>query len=556
MNLRLPAFAIFTCLLGNTLQGQSALVTQTIKSGALAEKLTSYCSEKNTRGAQQYQMQLDEWKQRNYWTAIQAKGAPGEYAQAQAQAAKAISGLGFRARILCLDVKSALNTPTFDPSKQHAQELAALAASAGGGAPQASGSTAAASGATQQQPAATAGGTQNQQTAIVTGGRTQVGDASFAVPSNWKPGKATANEALFQRPNKYNDVQIFAFQQIPMQGDLKSFFPGAVRRLFPGVPPKLEHIYPAVTRTGLPAFYVRDGSRLNGRNKSAALRAVGVGLPNNQLLLVMLISTDSYASLNDAEKELTAAVSSLTVRTQSGAATWNPQTNGGNGKASGLYWYNTLTVMPNAFGGMDTRAVRNYVVLLPDGHAYAELPEDGHVLDMNFGAACQKHPDECGSYSVQGSTIQFRWPDDFGLTQETSGAWAPGRSLETKGQKYSAIAPVRDLKIDGRYRSFFASVGSNAGGSTAVSSEKFITFTRDGRYQKQGFSGATFTNSNAAGTFGSKRGVDAGTYRIDGYTMLLKSQTTGQTESFSIVVDEEGAAKPKALFINDDAYLP
>jgi hypothetical protein len=36
--------------------------------------------------------------------------------------------------------------------------------------------------------------------------------------------------------------------------------------------------------------------------------------------------------------------------------------------------------------------------------------------------------------------------------------------------------------------------------------------------------------------------------------MLLTSQTTGETESFSVVVDGP-SSKPTALFINDEGYL-
>jgi hypothetical protein len=548
-------------------QNSDPLVDQTIKAGGFAETVTSFCTQKNARNAQQYQAALSEWKQRNHWEAISAKAEPGKMDEASASATQALRKQGNKAIVLCLDLRKTLSTPTFDPSQQHAQELAQLA---GGGATSPAPVAAQAAQPEQAQPTTTgetappppppaAGNTAPvapPTMATALSGPGQVGDASFTVPATWRPGKATATEALYQRPTKDRDeVQIIVFEQKPMQGDFKTSFAATVRGLFPGKPPELKYIYPAITRTGLPAFHVRDGSQLRS-GKSAALRAVGMQLPGNQIFVIMLLSTDHYGGLYDAEKDLTAVVSSLTFRTQNGVRPWDPLVNHGSGNATGVYWYSTITNMPNAFGGMDTRAERKYVVLLPGGRAYRDLPSGGHVLDMDFAGLCRdpKKANDCGSYDLQGSTVKFRWPDDFGLMAESTGSYIAGRSLESEGSKYNYVGPVNgELKLNGRYRSFFASVGQTAFSSNAVSSEKFITFTPDGRYQKQGFTGASFSNTGAQGTVGGKHAPTQGTYQISGYTMVLQPMN-GPPESYTVVFEEQGP-HPGAVFIDDEAYL-
>jgi hypothetical protein len=578
MNLRLVSFVLCLSLtpLPSAAQAPSTAFQQMLGMGVLAESLTQYCSQKNPGKAQQYQTIFDEWKQRNSWETILSKTNPSGHQSALANGQRLIEQKSQSASILCTDLRTALASPSFDPSKKYPRELAALVSAINKTGSQGSATPQEPQPMQPQQPS-TPSSPQTMQPqpqiqtqaqpqpeempapAVQPGGQVQVGDATFSVPANWRPsGKATATSAIFSRPNRDNTMQLFAFLQKPMQGDLKTTLLAEARAAFPGSKPlELKYTYPAKTRTGLDAVYARDGARLRANNKSVAVRAIGIALPNQQFFLVMLVSADSYSLLSNAEDDLAAVVSSMTFRSQNNAAPWDPLTQHGNGGASGLYLYNTVSLMPNPLGGMDMRAQRNYILLFPDGHAYESLPDGGHVLDMDFAATCRdpKKKRYCGTYSLQGGSIRLRWPGDFGLTEESVGSYVAGKSLEAKGTSYYAVAPVHDLRINGRYRSFFAMVGSTVTQSTSVSSEKFITFTPDGRYQKQGFSGASFTNSGAAGTFGKNRAPDAGTYQIDGYTMLLKSQTTGQTEAYSIVVEKPGP-NPASLLIDDEAYLP
>jgi hypothetical protein len=271
---------------------------------------------------------------------------------------------------------------------------------------------------------------------------------------------------------------------------------------------------------------------------------------------MILMRSDWESLMSKADDEFETMVDTLRFTSQPESSLWDfnhpPQ---GSGGQKGLYWANGLINMPNAFGGMDLRAERYYVMLFPNGQAYRELPEDGHVDDLNFTAACQKRPKNCGTYDISGGQIHFKWPEEYGLVEESKGAWSPGDrgGLETNGHHYTRILPVHGLRVSGKYTSTFASVGSIGGQSNSVVSEKYITFSPDGHYQKSGFSGASFDNSNAAGTFTSKKGVTTGTYSIEGYTLTL-TPSAGPPEQYSVVF-EDPTPSPKAIFINDDGFL-
>ncbi len=184
----------------------------------------------------------------------------------------------------------------------------------------------------------------------------------------------------------------------------------------------------------------------------------------------------------------------------------------GAGGQSGLYWSNRLQNTINPLGGMDLRAIRDYVVLLPSGQAYRDLPKDGHVLDIDFSSACKAKPKNCGTYEIEGGTIRLRWLGSMGCWRRRAerGLRAEREGVRCGRTLYAHYAPVHDLRMNGKYTSTFAMVGNMATQSTSVVSEKYLTLTTDGRYQKSGFSAASFDNSNAAGTFGGRKPVQSG----------------------------------------------
>jgi hypothetical protein len=229
------------------------------------------------------------------------------------------------------------------------------------------------------------------------------------------------------------------------------------------------------------------------------------------------------------------------------------------GARPGFYFGSRLQNQLNPLGGMDLNAVREYLVLLPTGQAFQALPIGGHVLDMDFAAECTRLPHACGTYQIQGNRIDFIWRGEYGMVTHESSQWDTGEGGKASvasfnGTRVFEASPVRNLRITGRYTSTFASVGSTAFQSTSVVAQTFISFSPDGSYQKSGFSAASFTGTGAAGTVQNRKGVQTGRYALNGYTLTLTPSDGGTPETFTTVFEEINPS-PKAVFINDKAFL-
>jgi hypothetical protein len=396
---------------------------------------------------------------------------------------------------------------------------------------------------------------------VAASGPVKVGDASLMPVSGWAVTKSTPDQVILQKTMREKDTRdaklLVVLSMQPMQGSIDQAFPAAVRRNFPGPSMELKYIHKGVTRGGQEARTVRDGGRLNlPGNPRARVRAVGMAAPDGRLLLAMILMRSDWESLlSKADDEFEAMVTSLRFASQPESALWdfNRPPKGAGGQ-SGLYWSNSLQNTINPFGGMDLRATRDYMILLPSGQAYRGLPDDGHVLNIDFATACKGKPKKCGTYEIRGGTMHLRWMGDYGLVEDESGAWTPsGKGGFDAGTHYTRIMPVHDLRVSGKFTSTFAMVGTMATQSTSVVSEKYLTLTADGRYQKSGFSAASFDNSNAAGTFGGRKPVQTGTYTMNDYTLTL-TPAGGAPELYSLVL-EDPTPNATALFINDDAFL-
>jgi hypothetical protein len=609
--LRIPSHAglVFFLCAATGISGQEAnqqqhlsssdvqLLAQTTKQAAYAYSLAEWCTSKNRNGIQQYAAALGGWWARNHWKQLEAgpvktELAPGEYDGLKAEATKELNAHSFKSVFACGAIANVLKQPEHDPSLKYAEDLGRIAAASAPANPQqtatpdagAKASSNQSASATQnpssQPPANAAAGEtsagappatqssaphQAQAPVIANGSPLIVGDASITPTAGWSVSKSTPDQVTLQKTmvtklrSSTGDARLVVLLSMqPMQGGLDQSFAAAVRRNFPGPPLELKYINKGVTRGGQQARVVRDGGRMNlPGNPRARIRAVGIAAPDGRMLLAMILMRSDWESLmSKADDEFEAMIASLRFSSQPESTLWSfdrPQKGGGG--QSGLYWANALINMPNAFGGMDLRAERYYVILMPDGRAYNDLPEDGHVQDIDINAACQKKPKKCGTYQISGGSIQFKWYDDYGLVEESQSPWVQGEkgSFNTRGHDYRRILPVHGLRVNGKYTSTFASVGSIGTQSTSVVSEKYITFTPDGRYQKSGFSGGSFDNSNAAGTFTSRKGVQAGTYSIDGYTLTLTP--TGSAPELYSVIFEDPTPSPKAIFINDDGFL-
>jgi hypothetical protein len=239
------------------------------------------------------------------------------------------------------------------------------------------------------------------------------------------------------------------------------------------------------------------------------------------------------------------------------AGNWDPLHPSPVGARSGLFLGSGLENRLNPLGGLDLIARREYALLLPTGQAYYGLPDGGHVLDLDFTAACKQKPKQCGTYKIEGGTISFTERDSYGLVTHTSSpftAGAPGHSViaEYHGTKAFEVLPVRGKTVSGKYTSTFAQTG-NIGQSTSVVAQTFIAFNPNGTYQKSGFSAASFQGESAGGTTMSNRALGSGQYKFEGYTLTL-TPSSGQPELYTAVFENQDP-DPKAIFINDKAFL-
>jgi hypothetical protein len=132
----------------------------------------------------------------------------------------------------------------------------------------------------------------------------------------------------------------------------------------------------------------------------------------------------------------------------------------------------------------------------------------------------------------------------------------PGKSnvANFNGTRAFEVAPVQNLRLSGRYTSTFAQVGETAFQSTRVVAQTFISFGPDGTYSKSGFSSESFSGTSAGATVQGHKAAQTGHYTLNGYALTLSSSDGAPAETFTTVFEEINPS-PKAVFINDKAFL-
>ena len=386
------------------------------------------------------------------------------------------------------------------------------------------------------------------------GAGTALQDVSFTPPAGWTAGQSSSAGVSFLKSSPDRGRWIITLASVPMQGDLATAFKQTVVAAFPGTGLTLKYTAQGHTPSGLLAISASDGGNLRGGRTYANLRAVGIAAPGNRLLLVELLSTSGVGYLLDAEKDFAATVRSIQIRGTRQTAGWSVlHPPPGSGGQHGVFWSNRLQNQLNPLGGMDLRAIRSYMVLLPGGQAYNDLPNDGHVLDLDIASVCAKTPLRCGTYQVSGGSIHFIFPNEYGLLIDNVGRWNGNGGTWSSGN-YVALQPVHAMRLDGRYTTTHYMSGSTATSSTGILSQNFIQLTEDGRFQKAGFASATFSNRGTGGTVsGPGRGAESGRYSIEGYTLTLQPER-GAPEQYTLLF-ETVSPNAKAIWINDNTYF-
>jgi hypothetical protein len=182
------------------------------------------------------------------------------------------------------------------------------------------------------------------------------------------------------------------------------------------------------------------------------------------------------------------------------------------GGLDGLYFR-----MMMAFGNVN----QEHWWFLPGGRFMNAVPDGGLDAAM-FEATCQKKPEVCGTYQVQGAKLQLiprkGSPRSLGFKQ------LPEGNIELDGLFTKHVDQFgKDATLDGHY----SWSGGASGGGTAVSASKGFDFHTDGTFS---------TNSTAGNSIGTKyaarsEGAGAGTYKLNGNILDLtdNGKTTRHT---------------------------
>lgn len=292
---------------------------------------------------------------------------------------------------------------------------------------------------------------------------------------------------------------------------------------------------------------------------SVGQRTVGIASTKAQVVLALVGLELHDEAKKNADADFEALVRSLALEPADKPFGLLPRA--GDGGLDGVYTHLDTGVTPNAFGGMDFTSKSEITVFDPSGLYSTELPENGDVP-----AHCRATPTDCGLYALRGGgffggakEIEMREVGDAlgTIETETKPFARTSDGFDIDGGVYNAVPPVAaGTPFEGSWRSFYASSGTTAFSSGGVSSERILTLSRDGTFQRTGWSGASGTNDAGGATVGfttsGKRPATSGRYKVEGYALELAGDD-GRTERLSIFAPDKGS--DKLLVIGSSNYL-
>ncbi|MCS7066432.1 MAG: hypothetical protein NZL85_09200 [Fimbriimonadales bacterium] len=188
----------------------------------------------------------------------------------------------------------------------------------------------------------------------------------------------------------------------------------------------------------------------------------------------------------------------------------------------------------NAFTGINEfRAHSEYWLLLSGGRIYFGKPTNG-VDRFDWERAKREDPKNCGAYRVANGRIQFEWKGEAVAFPKDAKEVKVKKKFGTSqvGNSFRRVEPCNGCRLSGSYRrTTYVNLTVNPNiEQRDVSGEHTITFTQDGRFTLEGFSGFTSTHQEIGGAAGSTKTAQSGTYRIYNYTIEL-SFSDGRRET-------------------------
>lgn len=292
---------------------------------------------------------------------------------------------------------------------------------------------------------------------------------------------------------------------------------------------------------------------------SAGLTTFAVGSPTKQAYLQMVAMNMD----GDREDEIDAQFATMarTLRLNEGDKPFAIEPQQGDGGIEGVYTYLRTGLTLNPFGGMDFTADNEIMAFDKSG-----LFSDVIPANMDMAAHCAENPRDCGTYKVTGGgfwggekKIEMRSVvDDFGTFEvEVSSLDDQGDGLSIDDNFHARLPEFdADTRFDGQWRYFWAQTGNMAFSSNSIAVERLLTMTPDGRFEQTGFSSASGSLDSGIGTSSfatnSDRPAESGTYRVEGYTLVL-SGDDGNEQVLSIFAPDMDS--DELLVINGSNYL-
>jgi hypothetical protein len=408
--------------------------------------------------------------------------------------------------------------------------------------------------------------------ATANSGKEQAGNVLFIAPKNWQRvgDKDSANgQTIFVAPGANESTVITILPGEQLSGSLESWFEGFLAKNHSNAKVVSGgQIVKGSSDEGYEVVLVEE--TLQSSDGSVSYRFYVAAKPSNRVELIALISTDAkeyqqyksvfdgfvqsldFANLKNSKngKNSNSSNSSNSSSSRSDNKNVNPSSVSSNA-LSGLFVGTTSRQQFNPNSKLYDYIVRQqYYLFSPNGQVYFGLPK----ADIrNIDSACQNDPANCGQYALEANQLQLirqGQPQSFNLEKSANG-------FKLGSTVFYPISSFNGLKLLGTYsfRSFVNLSGGAGSVSGAVSGERSITFSSDGRFLASNFIGFAASGGVSGAASTTTRSGEGG-YEINGNTLTL-IYSNGRQEQFSFFVypENEQESRPQLVVIGGVSYL-
>jgi hypothetical protein len=199
----------------------------------------------------------------------------------------------------------------------------------------------------------------------------------------------------------------------------------------------------------------------------------------------------------------------------------------GSARLQGLYATEDTDTQMGAGGNLSYGVKWRFYYFFANGHVYLG-PQDAGLDGINCTQpTVNKYGDAvCTTYSADNDQIRIGNRNPTRLKRK-------GQDLQIGDYTFSPVPKASNLRLNGSYGNF------SAGPSAASSSD--IVFSRDGSFTSSRFVGLAvdtdptnsgMTGGNRVSVSGNQSGNAAGTYQINGYTLVMTYSDGRQAKAF------------------------